>query len=86
MRSQKDACGDDRDLACGAGVLRCGRLCIRGGNRKACWWTDCHMGLSGGRSYRGLRVGGLVSGGVWCRMGRLIQFHRGGGGEGAEIC
>lgn len=82
MRSRVDACGG-LVLACGVGDLRRGRLCIRGESRTAFGWVDCHMGLSGGRPFRDPRVGGLVSGGEWCRMGRLIRFHRGDGLEGA---
>lgn len=75
MRSRVGACGG----------LRCGRLYIRGGSRREFGWMDCHMGLSGGRPSRGLRVGGLVSG-EECRMGRLIRFHRGDGQGGAGRC
>lgn len=86
MRFRLDACGGGLDLACGVDGLRRGRLCIRGGIRRELGWIDCCMGLSGGRPFRGLRVGGLVSGGGWCRMGRLIRFHRGGERGGAGRC
>lgn len=85
MRVRIDACDGGLDLACGVGGLRRGRLYIRGGIRRAYWWIGCRMGLSGGQPSRDLRVGGLVSGGG-CRMGKLIQFHRGGERGGAGGC
>lgn len=84
MRVRIDACGGGLDLACGVGGLRRGRLYIRGEVRRAYWWIGCRMGLSGDRPSRGRRVGGLVNDGGWCRMGKLIRFHRGGERGGAR--
>lgn len=85
MRVRIDACGGGPDLACGVGGPGRGRLYIHGGSHRAYWWIDC-VGLSGGRPFHGLMVGGLVSVGGWCRMGKLIRFHHGGERGGAEGC